>query len=146
MGVRESRRIVADYTLSFQDYLSRARFEDEIGRFAYPIDIHPSKGDKAEMAKFKKRMAEGKYGPGDNYGIPYRSLVAQGLDNLLVAGRCIGTDQYMQASVRVIPGCYITGQAAGLAAALASRGGGEVRLVEVKALRNAIRSFGGYLG
>lgn len=146
MGVRESRRVVADYTLSLQDYLARARFEDEIGRYAYPIDIHPSKGDKAEMAKFKKRIAESKYGPGESYGIPYRSLVAKGLVNLLVAGRCIGTDQYMQASVRVIPGCYITGQAAGLAAALSVRNGGEVRAVDTPALQSAIRSFGGFLG
>ena len=104
------------------------------------------KGDKAEMAKFKKRIAESKYGPGESYGIPYRSLVAKGLENLLVAGRCIGTDQYMQASVRVIPGCYITGQAAGLAAALSVRNGGEVRAVDTPALQSAIRSFGGSLG
>lgn len=56
-------------------------------------------------------------GTGESYGIPYRTLLPQKLDNVLVAGRCTSTDRAMQASVRVMPGCYITGQAAGLASA-----------------------------
>ncbi|HHX71488.1 MAG TPA: FAD-dependent oxidoreductase, partial [Clostridiales bacterium] len=60
------------------------------------------------------------------------------------AGRSISTDRYMQSSVRVMPGCYITGQAAGAAAALA-KASGDVRGVDVNALRSALIAQGAYL-
>ena len=41
LGVRETRRIIGDYVLNFEDYKKRAVFDDEIGRYSYPIDIHP---------------------------------------------------------------------------------------------------------
>ena len=59
-----------------------------------------------------------RHSDGESYSIPYRSLIPKGLDNVLVAGRCIGADRPMQASMRVIPCCYITGQAAGAAASV----------------------------
>lgn len=145
LGVRESRRLVADYTLSVEDYANRASFEDEIGRYSYPIDIHPATGTKADMEKFHRTTAFKKYGRGESYGIPYRSLVAKGYANLLAAGRCMGTDPLMQASVRVIPCCYITGQAAGIAAALSVRADGDVRSVKYADLARQIVSLGGWL-
>jgi hypothetical protein len=51
--------------------------------------------------------------------VPYRSLVPIGLDNLLVAGRCISASQDAMVQLRLIPPCFVTGQAAGTAAALA---------------------------
>lgn len=145
LGVRESRRMTADYTLSFADYRARAHFEDEIGRYSYPIDIHPSGGSKADMEKFTRAHRGERYKPGESYGIPFRSLVSKGFDNLLAAGRCIGTDEYVQSSVRVIPCCYITGQAAGTAAALAAKRDGAVRETDVRALRDVLRNQGAYL-
>ncbi len=84
-------------------------------------------------------------GTGESYGIPYRTLLPQKLDNVLVAGRCISTDRAMQASVRVMPGCYITGQAAGLAAALAAAGDGHPRSVAPDELRRRLRAIGAFL-
>ena len=130
LGVRESRRVVCEYMLTAEDFKRRASFKDEIGRYCYPVDIHPSSGDPKAMAEFKRQMdQEYCYKKGESYGIPYRSLIPKSFDNVLVAGRCIGTDRAMQASVRVMPGCYITGEAAGRAAAQASRRGGDVRSV-----------------
>lgn len=117
IGIRESRRITCEYTLTIDSFYSDESFPDEIGRYSYPIDIHPMTPDQNGMKGFYNAVSM-KHGDGETYSIPYRSLVPKGLKNLLVAGRCIGTDRGMQASVRVIPCCYITGQAAGVAAAV----------------------------
>ena len=146
MGVRETRRIVGDYVMTIHDYMKRAVFPDEIGRYAYPIDIHPSSADKEAYERHRREFDNlYRYGRGESYGIPYRILCAKGVGNLLVAGRCVSTDQKVQASIRVMPACYITGQAAGMAAALAADGACDVHAVDVKALQRRLRDFGAYL-
>ena len=144
LGVRESRRIKCDYTLSVDDFVARAEFPDEIGRYCYPIDIHVKNTDKAEYKRFMDEyQRDFVYKAGESYGIPYRSLIPVSFDNVLTAGRCMGTDQKMQASIRVMPGCFITGQAAGAAAALA-KGDGKVRNIDYKDLKAALLSLGAY--
>ena len=147
MGVRESRRILGDYVMTLDDYMKRAVFPDEIGRYAYPIDIHPSSADKAAYERHREEFDRlYRYRRGESYGIPYRILCAKGVRNLLVAGRCVSVDQKVQASIRVMPACYITGQAAGFAAAAAAdRLAGDVHAVDVAALQKALRAFGAYL-
>jgi hypothetical protein len=116
-GVRETRRIVCDYRMTLDDFKTRATFVDEIGRYCYPVDIHPSSTDQSKYEEFEKDLnINYHYARGESYGIPYRSLIPKDLDNALVAGRCIGSDRYIQGSIRVMPGCYITGYAAGRAA------------------------------
>lgn len=117
IGIRESRRIVCEYMLSADDFYKNEAFSDEIGRYSYPIDIHPMTPDKNGMQDFVKAVSM-RHEDGQSYSIPYRSLIPKKVYNLLVAGRCIGADRAMQASLRVIPCCYITGQAAGCAAAV----------------------------
>lgn len=146
LGIRESRRITCDYTLCGQDFLDRACFDDEIGRYCYPVDIHIMNTSREEMERFKEEFrTKYRYGKGESYGIPYRSLIPVSFDNVLTAGRCIGTDRQMEASVRVMPGCYITGQAAGTAAALAVDCGGEVRNVSCRNLQSALVKAGAYM-
>jgi len=144
-GIRESRRIKADHMLSLEDFLNRAVFDDEIGRYCYPVDIHVMNTDKAEFERFQKEyMTTLRYAAGESYGIPYRSLVVSSFDNVLVAGRCIGSDRSMQASVRVVPGCFITGQAAGVAAALAAESE-NVREISIPLLQTRLLALGAYL-
>lgn len=147
MGVRETRRIRGDYVMTVDDYMKRAVFPDEIGRYAYPVDIHPSNADKAAYEKHREEFDRiYKYRRGESYGIPYRSLCAHGIRNLLVAGRCVSVDQKVQASIRVMPACFITGQAAGAAAALAvGRTAGDVHAVDVASLQRRLAGFGAYL-
>jgi hypothetical protein len=148
LGVRESRRIMGDYVLCLDDFRKRAVFADEIGRYSYPVDIHVSKpDDEAEYKRFEKEFAELRYGRGESYGVPFRCLVPQALRNVLVAGRCISADRFLQGSIRVMPGCYITGQAAGLAAAMAAAGDGEgdVRAVAVAELQRRLSAAGACL-
>jgi len=146
LGVRETRRITGDYVLGVADYKKRAVFADEIGRYAYAIDIHPGTTDAASYEKHRKEFdQEYRYGKGESYGIPYRILTPKGLDNVLVAGRCVSTDQLVHGSLRVMPGCFITGQAAGMAAAIASQTGQSVHGLDVKALQARLKAFGAYL-
>lgn len=140
MGIRECRRISGDYVLTLDDFRKRSRFDDEIGEFAYPVDIHPLDPSVAEFERFTRDFYGNlRYGAGESYGIPYRVLVPKKLKNVLTAGRCVSTDQPMAASIRVMPGCFLTGQAAGTAAALASAGcGGLVRDISIAELRKKI--------
>lgn len=146
LGVRESRRIMGDYVLCLEDFKKRAVFADEIGRYCYPVDIHVSRpNDETEYKRFEKEFAELRYKKGESYGVPYRCLVPRGLRNVLVAGRCISSDRFLQGSIRVMPGCYITGQAVGMAAAMAAGSSGDARAVDVKELQQRLRKAGAYL-
>ena len=84
------------------------------------------------------------YAPGESYGISYRALTPKKLQNVLVAGRCISADRSMQASMRVIPCCYITGQAAGAAAACVGADG-DVHSVNIKEVQMKLKELGAYL-
>lgn len=145
LGIRESRRILGDYQLCGNDFLNRAEFKDEIGRYAYPVDIHIMKPTKEAFDAYKKEFTQTMvYGVGESYGIPYRILTPSKLSNVLVAGRCVSTDRQMQASIRVMPGCYITGQAAGDAAVLACESE-DIRKVDITALKKEIVKSGGII-
>lgn len=146
MGIRETRRIECDYNITLQDYIERAKFPDEIGRYAYPVDIHPASPDPEAYARFLAEFERDlRYKDGESYGIPYRCLLPKYTDNLLVAGRCVGTEREVQASIRVMPGCYITGQTAGTAAALATKSNTVPRGIDVSELQQALIRQGGYL-
>lgn len=137
LGIRESRRIRCEKTLTVDTFFDKSERDDQIGRYSYPVDIHPMTPDREGMREFDKAVAI-KHEDGDSYGIPYGAIVAAGVDNLLVAGRCIGADRAMQASVRVIPACYITGQAAGVAALMCAAQKCAARDVNIPKLRDKI--------
>jgi len=145
LGIRESRRIIGDYVMVLDDFLNRAVFDDEIGRYAYPVDIHASDSSKESFSKFEKEHKSYRYKKGENYGIPYRILTPAGLDNVLVSGRCVSCDRYIQSSIRVMPGCYITGQAAGMAAAIAAEQNTHIRGFDVRELQRRLKKMGAFL-
>jgi len=140
IGIRESRRIQCEYMLTVDSFFAKESFPDEIGRYSYPIDIHPMTPDKSGMADFSKSVSI-RHEDGETYSIPYRCLVPKGIDNLLVAGRCIGADRPMQASARVIPCCYITGQAAGIAAAVCVEDDTAARNADYKKIKKYIETL-----
>lgn len=146
LGVRESRRIMGDYVLCLNDFKTRATFPDEIGRYAYPVDIHVTRpNDETEYQRFEQEFKELRYKTGESYGIPYRCLVPRELTNVLVTGRCLSADRFLQGSIRVMPGCFITGQAAGIAAALACGNDNDTRKVAIGELQNRLRAAGAYV-
>lgn len=136
IGIRESRRVMGDYVLTCEDHINRADFEDAIAYYAYPIDYHASK--TAQSPAMEARYRASAYKAGEAYGIPYRCLTPRGKANLLVAGRSISCDQAMHASLRVAPCCFATGQAAGTAAAMASRQKTDVHSIAAGELRSRL--------
>lgn len=149
LGVRESRIIEGDYKLTLKDWLARATFSDEIGRNNYFIDIHNSKEEIDQIVKaksFDNLDRPESYKKGESHGIPYRCLTPKGLKNVLVAGRCISTEEIVQGSTRVQSACLVTGEAAGMAAAHAFQNHkNDVHLVNVDFLRKRLKEEGQYL-
>ena len=117
MGVRESRRVVGEYELGFDDYISKREFPDQIGIFNKAVDIHAYDDSLEEFNRYKKAYQDtGRLKPGEQFGIPYSILVPKGWSNLWVAGRCSSSDVRVHGSIRVQPAASMMGQAAGTAA------------------------------
>lgn len=134
LGIRETRRIVGHYVMTGEDILSCRRFEDAVAVASYPIDLHRPNDNDCTLEWC-----------GDCYDIPYRSLVPQAVDNLLVAGRCISTTHEAMAAIRVMSTCMATGEAAGRAAAMAVREGVSPGQVDVDLLRRQLLERGACL-
>ncbi len=135
-GVRETRRIVGEYTLTEEDLLQCRKFEDSVACNSYPIDVHSPDGGTTQ---YNKKT----YKPGEFYTVPYRSLVAKGCDNLAAAGRCISATHQALGAVRVLTCSMATGEAAGEAAAIALEQGGQaLRDVSIPDLRERLRKAG----
>lgn len=115
IGVREARRIMGKYVFSAEDVAYSKKQEDCICRLAYPVDVHKSNGEGYSKAEGTKAVPTPQ--PNDWYEIPYRSLLTD-IPDLLVAGKCISSDQGGHGAIRIIPACMATGQAAGTALAL----------------------------
>ena len=138
LGVRESRRIVGDYTLNLDDVMGSKKYDDAICRYACWVDIHytvPGEKEKP-YAKIGART------PGTSYDIPYRCLLPAKVDNVIVAGRCFSATQDALASARMMPACMAMGQAAGTAAAIAAGKNLSPRNVNVKTLQEVLRQQG----
>lgn len=134
IGVRESRMIKGEYVLTGKDLVDCRVFEDAIATGNYDIDIHNPAGSGTSHYYFP----EGQY-----YTIPYRSLVPVGVENMLVAGRCISCDHEAQASIRIMPIVCTLGEAAGVAVAQSiEQGGVAMNKVDTKALRKKLSENG----
>ena len=134
LGVRESRRIIGDYVLPAEDLLAGARHPDDVAMGGYHIDIHRPSGSWVESHNVQA------------YGIPLRSLIAAGVDGLMMAGKCLSATHEAVASTRVIPICMAQGQAAGTAAALSVRYRRSVRDLDVDELRALLVKQGAEIG
>ena len=133
IGIRESRRIVGEYVLTEEDVLNAINFKDSIALGGYPIDIHQPDGKSVSFKFFKSNQA---------YKIPFRSLIPKNISFLLIAGRCISATHEALASARVMPICFATGQAAGVAAALSAQEGIQPRDLNMKLLKSTLLKQG----
>ena len=128
IGVRESRRVIGDYRLTRDDVLKARRFEDEIALCGAPIEDHAAGADTRWT-----------YVPESGvYGIPYRCLLPEGVEGMLVAGRCFSATHDAHASARSMATCMAMGQAAGTAAAMSVASQATPRSVERAALRSCL--------
>jgi hypothetical protein len=111
LGLRESRRIKGVVTITAQDVMSSRAWEDSIGYGSFFIDIHNPAGPGMSDQVWRPRR-------GFHYQVPYRALVPEQIDNLLVAGRCISADHVALGSLRIMSTCTVMGEAAGVAAVM----------------------------
>ena len=134
VGVRETRRIVGEYTLNAMDVLRGVDFEDSVAAGGHPCDVQPLPPEVENMDFNHWR-----------FHIPYRCMLPCGVDNLLVAGRCVSTTRIALGAVRPTAQCMAMGEAAGIAAAMAKRCSSSVKDIDVKALRGKLLENGAVL-
>jgi hypothetical protein len=146
VGVRETRRIVGEYRLDMAHFRARRKSFDDIACYHNETDVHVVGRSTADIRRRQNTDIDVWLKPGEHYGIPYRTLIPKGVGNLLVAGRGLSCDRIMHGSVRPMPACFATGEAAGLAAALAARGNGRVRDVNLRALQQGLLRRGAFIG
>lgn len=130
-GFRESYRIEGETVVSVNDYTSGRFFDDAISYAFYPVDLHTRAGVKPEPLK-----------PGVTPTIPLRALIPKGSRDLIVAGRCVSSDRLANSGLRVQAACMGMGQAAGVAAALASKAGSTPLEVPLDEIRQKLREHG----
>lgn len=123
LGTRESRKIVGRYNLTEHDVLNQARFEDSIGIFPEFLDGN----DIAVMP------STGRY-----FQVPYGVVLPQKVENLLVAGRCVSGDKVSHAATRQMMCCAVTGQGAGIAAAVSLKSRVTCREVDVSQVQKRL--------
>ncbi|MEH0020589.1 MAG: FAD-dependent oxidoreductase [Desulfobacter sp.] len=123
LGTRDSRKIIGEYSLTGEDVLNEARFDDSIGIFPEFVDGFG----------VLRLPVTGRY-----FQVPYRSLLPQKTENLLVAGRAIAGDPVSHAATRNMMCCAVSGQGAGVAAAVAAKAELSCRRVPVEQIQNAL--------
>jgi len=154
LGVRETWHGVCRHRLTSDELLSGTRFDDAIANGIYPVDVHHPGGTLLRYLDGREDLIApcgehnwGRWRSEDEptpacYHIPYRSLVPEGVTNLLVAGRLIDADRDAYGAIRVMVNCNQTGEAAGVAAALAVDGGVDMGDVPSDRLRAALAAGG----
>lgn len=143
LGIRETRRLVAEAMLTGNHVVECADFADSIGVNGWPLEMHVA-------GTVEWRWPPIPASRGFNQ-LPYRMLLPRasthgGVSNLLVAGRCAGMTHDGQSAARVSGACFVMGQAAGVAAALALGEGDRPLEVSVAALQSALATDGVFLG
>jgi hypothetical protein len=138
LGIRETRRVVGGYMLSGEDVLGCVSFEDSIGVNGWPMESHVA----GDVVFTFPPIPESR---GFNE-LPYRMLTPEGLDNLLVAGRCASMTHDGQSAARVSGACFAMGEAAGTAAALALDGNAKPRHIAVEKLQQRLKQQGAFIG
>ena len=134
--------IVGDYVLTGEDIGRTCRFEDSIGLSSFPAGAFHTTNVNTLNAIGKNNGAETKRYPNGSYEIPYRILVPKKIENLLVGGKCVSTDR--NGHMRFVAQTFVTGQAAGAAAALSVKKGCTPRELEkcVGELQDVLKASG----
>ena len=146
LGVRESRRIVGEYELNYQDFKARRHFPDQIALYTKAIDIHPYDLSPEQYKRYHEEFNSlDRLKPGESYGIPYGILAPKGWKNLWVGGRCTSSDIKVNGAIRDQPACSMMGQAAGTAAVQSIRTGQTADNIDTAQLVTTLREAGANL-
>lgn len=144
IGFRDSRRIQGRYELTLDDIENDRRFDDSIFLFPRFYDLHALDGDWTQPSVIAKNSASMHQSPrpGQVFSVPYRCIVPEKVNNLLVAGRCMCTDHEAESAIRHVYACMQGGQAAGVAAGIALRDSTAPAKVDVGKLQGRLREVG----
>ena len=123
-GIRETRRICCDATITYDDLRTGSSFDDGLFTVEMNIDIH--RCSEGEPAIYVERISP--------FQVPYRAMLPTGLENIIAAGRCISGDHEAMSSYRIAADCFAMGEAAALAAKLAVDKQCTLRNIDVAAL------------
>jgi hypothetical protein len=143
LGIRETRRLIGEYMLTGDDVLQCADFDDSIGVNGWPLEKHVAGGVQWVWPPIPESRGYNE--------LPYRMILprrstAGGVDNLLVAGRCASMTHDGQSAARVTGACFVMGQAAGTAAALAMSSNRSVHDIDRRMLQERLLQQGVFLG
>lgn len=132
IGVRESRRVIGEYTLTREDVLAGRKFDDGVVECGAPIEDHNSSSSTGWV-----------YIPeGETYQVPFRCLIPKDSENLLVAGRCLSATHDAHASVRSMGQCMAMGHAVGTAASLMIESEKRPQEIDVRLLQRKLVETG----
>ena len=129
-GVRESVRIVGQTKIEIEDFLSGKVFDDAVCYAFYPIDLHQLDGDGLKNLYMKEGVVP---------TVPRGALLPQNTTNVIVAGRCVASDQLVSSAIRVEAACMAMGQAAGAIAALSVIQNTDAKAVPMEDVRKLLR-------
>lgn len=136
-GVRETRTIEGLYEISDDDVLSGRKFDDTVGQICFPIDIHRPEDSEAIFIPI---------GDDGAFDIPFRAMIPKTIDNMLVAGRCISATHMAHGATRNMAPCLVSGEAAGVAAAMMAQQRLAASQLDVSALQRELLQRGVFLG
>jgi len=136
IGIRETRRIIGAYQLTEDDVLGCADFDDTIGVNGWPVEAHV-----AGTVEFRWQRDERGFNQ-----LPFRIIVPPATGNLYVAGRCASMTHGAQSAARVTGPCFVMGEAAGVAAAMALSAGVPGGQIDVPELQRRLEDQGAFLG
>jgi hypothetical protein len=137
IGIREARRVEGRYRLGLEDLLESRRFEDAVTSTGFHLDLHEldPNDTSPKLPPLPQGVTRHTIPQCD---IPYRCLVPKRVAGLLVAGRCMSGSHEAHGVYRVTGTCMAMGQAAGLAAAMASRDDVPPHAIDGKKLHQAL--------
>jgi len=146
LGVRESRRIVGEYEVNYDDFTNRRSFPDQIAVYNKSVDIHVHDCSDEQWERYTSEfLKRDRLKAGEYYGLPYGILVPRGWNNLWVAGRCNSCDVKVHGAIRDQPACFLMGQAAGTAAVQSIQTGQPACDLDTAQLVETLRTNGAYL-
>ncbi len=138
IGIRETRRIIGQYKLTVNDIANSRHFDDTIALSGYGWDMADPK--RPSYQSMESRAIHLPF-----IEIPYRILVPQKIDNLIVAGRCVSAEWQALGPIRIIPACIAMGQAAGTAAEQVVNNSVSFKEIDIQLLQQELKAQGAIL-
>ena len=136
-GIRETRRIVSEYTLTEKDLLEGKNFHDTVALAGRHFDLSREGSESDQPFHDKDFSIEGGI-----TRIPYRSMIPRNTKNIIVAGRCIDAEGQALGPVRIMSTCFALGEAAGVAASIHLEASKLYRDVDADNLRSKLKNQG----